>query len=98
MHVVNQLGTPIAAYAAAPHQAAFAPPAAVELPPAHEIPDRGDDASGEPPPDLLGRPRDETAGDEQPVEDGSGAAAALYGADGRVAAGERVSALVSLLA
>ena len=98
MHVVNQLGTPAAAYAAAPHQAAFAPPAAVDLPPAHEIPDRGDDASGEPPPDLLGHPREETSGDEPAAEDSCGSAGAAYGADGRITAAGSATAQVSLLA
>ena len=88
----------MAAYAAAPHQAAFVPPAAVELPAAHEIPDRGDDASGEPPPDMLERSPDESPGDEQPAEETARFAGAVYGADGRVAPTAGATTRVSLLA
>ena len=88
----------MAAYAAAPHQAAFAPPAAVELPAAHEIPDRGDDASGEPPPDMAEGSREDAAGDEHSVEETPRFPGATYGADGRVTAAADATARVSLLA
>ncbi len=98
MNTVNALPTPLAAYAAAPQQGGFAPPGAVELPEPEQIPRDGEDASGEPPPDLLGgsNPGSEDVPDpgSPPDQDQPGA----YGADGLLTRGRGVVAGLDLLA
>ena len=98
MHTVNSLGTPIAAYAAAPQQGGFAPPGAVELQEPEEIPRERDDASGEPPPDLLGGSGSGAgdAGTGPPADHGH--AGAVYRADGLLAGDARAGGALDLLA
>ena len=99
MHTVNSLGTPIAAYAAAPQQAGFAPPAAVELQEPEEIPREQEDASGEPPPDLLGG---SGSGSEGAPDGGARndrhAAGTIYGPDGLLATAAGAGGALDLLA